>query len=113
MDDASVSNRRVLFGLFLIAVGGFWILVKLNLIPPVWNDVLISWQMLLIGIGIFSIIGGNRTAGTVLIIIGSFFLIERVVHIPDNSGRLAGPCSSSELAWRLCSPTEEKAYHPN
>ncbi len=82
MDDATSSNRRVLFGLFLIAVGAFWILVKLNLIPPVWNDILISWQMLLIGIGLFSFIGGNRTAGTILMLIGGFFLIEEVVHIP-------------------------------
>lgn len=91
MDDANVSNRRVLFGLFLIAVGAFWILVKLNLIPPVWDDILISWQMLLIGIGIFSIIGGNRTAGTILIVIGSFFLIERVVHIPYELRQIGWP----------------------
>jgi predicted membrane protein len=91
MDDANVSNSRVLFGLFLIAVGAFWILVKLNLIPPVWNDVLVSWQMLLIGIGIFSLIGGNRTAGTILIIVGGFFLIEKVVHIPYEIRQIGWP----------------------
>ena len=91
MDDVNDSNRRVLFGLFLIAVGTFWILVKLNLIPPIWDDILISWQMLLIGIGIFSIIGGNKTAGTILIVIGSFFLIEKVVHIPYELRQIGWP----------------------
>ncbi len=91
MNDANVSNTRVLFGLFLIAVGAFWILVKLDLIPPGWNDVLVSWQMLLIGIGIFSIIGGNKTAGTILIIIGGFFLVEKMVPIPPELRQIGWP----------------------
>lgn len=91
MDNKSMSNRRVLFGLFLIAVGAFWILVKLNLIPNVWTDVLISWQMLLIGIGIFSFIAGNRTAGTILMIIGGFFLIDELVVIPYQLRQIGWP----------------------
>ena len=79
MSDTAIANRRVLFGLFLIAVGFFWILIKLNLIPPGWSDVFVSWQMLLIGIGVFSWIGGNRTAGTILIVIGTFFLAEKQI----------------------------------
>ena len=63
MERHKSSGNRIYFGLFLIVVGAFWILERLNLIPDVWNDVLISWQMLLIGIGVFSLIGGNRTAG--------------------------------------------------
>jgi predicted membrane protein len=91
MENKSVSNRRVLFGLFLIVVGVFWILVKLNLIPNVWTDVLISWQMLLIGIGIFSFIAGNRTAGTILMIIGGFFLIDELVVIPYQLRQIGWP----------------------
>ena len=85
------SNKRVLFGLFLIALGGFWILVKLDLIPPLWDDILISWQMLLIGIGVFSLIGGNRTAGLVLIVIGGFFLIPEIMSIPYQLRRIGWP----------------------
>lgn len=91
MRRESASNKRLLFGLFLIALGGFWMLVKLNLIPPIWNDILISWQMLLIGIGIFSLIGGNRTAGTVLIVIGGFFLLPEVMQIPYELRRIGWP----------------------
>jgi predicted membrane protein len=91
MENSSLSNRRVLFGLFLIAVGALWILVKLDLIPNVWSDILISWQMLLIGIGVFSFIGGNRTAGTILMIIGGFFLVDQVVDIPYELRRIGWP----------------------
>ncbi len=91
MERGSSSNKRILFGVFLIALGLFWILVKLNLIPKVWDDVLISWQMLLIGIGIFSLIGGNRTAGTILIVIGGFFLLPEVMTIPYELRRIGWP----------------------
>jgi predicted membrane protein len=91
MDGQITPNKRVYFGLFLIAIGGFWILERLNLIPDFWNDILVSWQMLLIGIGIFSIIGGNKTTGTILIVIGGFFLMYEVVDIPWEIRRIAWP----------------------
>ena len=86
-----MSNRRVLFGLFLIVLGVFWILVKLDVIPNVWTDVLISWQMLLIAIGIFSFIAGNRTAGTILMIIGGFFLADELLIIPYQLRQIGWP----------------------
>jgi predicted membrane protein len=91
MDKKEMSNRRVLFGLFLIVLGVFWILVKMNVIPNVWTDVLISWQMLLIAIGIFSFIAGNRTAGTILMIIGGFFLVDELLVIPYQLRQIGWP----------------------
>ena len=96
MERRAASNKRIYFGLFLIAIGGFWILERLNLIPDVWNDVLISWQMLLIAIGVFSLIGGNRTTGTVLIVFGSFFLIPEIFNIPDDLHR-----ELKKIGWPL------------
>ncbi len=91
MEKGSASNKRILFGLFLIALGGFWILVKLDIIPDTWDDILISWKMLLIGIGIFSWIGGNKTAGTILVVIGGFFLIPEIIRIPHELRRIGWP----------------------
>ncbi|SHF03113.1 Predicted membrane protein [Mariniphaga anaerophila] len=91
MENKGVSNKRVLFGSFLIVIGIFWILVKLDLIPNIWTDVLISWQMLLIGIGVFSFIAGNRTAGTILMFIGGFFLIDELVPIPYQLRQIGWP----------------------
>lgn len=47
--------------------------------------------MLLIGIGVFSLIGGNRTSGTVLIVIGGFFLIPEIITIPYELRRIGWP----------------------
>src|SRR5690554_2573784 len=80
--EHGISKKRPLFGLFLVAVGVFLIFIKLNLIPPVWYDILVSWQMLLIAIGIFSIIGGNKTAGVIIIVIGGFFLFDKIDIFP-------------------------------
>lgn len=88
---SDISNRRAILGVFFIVIGALWILERLNLIPSLLNDILISWQMLLIGIGIFSIIGGNKTTGIVLVVIGSVFLVPEVTHIPYELRRLAWP----------------------
>jgi predicted membrane protein len=91
MEHHNSSTKRIYFGLFLIALGGFWILERLDMIPDMWDDILISWQMLLIGIGIFSLIGGNRTSGTVLIVIGGFFLIPEIITVPYELRRIGWP----------------------
>ena len=91
MEKHITSNKRIYFGIFLIALGAFWIMERLDLIPDFLDDVLISWQMLLIGIGIFSIIGGNRTTGTILIVIGGFFIVPEIAYIPDELKRIGWP----------------------
>lgn len=85
------NNKRLYFGVFLIALGGFWILERLDLIPDFLDDILISWQMLLIVVGVFSFIGGNRTAGTILVVLGSVFLINDIMDIPHEIRRLIWP----------------------
>ncbi len=91
MEKHIASNKRIYFGVFLIALGAFWILERLDLIPNFLDDILISWQMLLIAIGVFSLIGGNRTSGVVLIVIGSFFLIPEITYIPNELRRIGWP----------------------
>jgi len=91
MEKHISSNKRMSFGIFLIAIGAFWILERLGLIPDFLGDILISWQMLLIGIGVFSLIGGNKTSGVVLIVIGSFFLIPEIAPIPYELRRIGWP----------------------
>ncbi len=87
----SKGNRRLLFGVVLIAIGGLWILEQLHIIPPNLRDVLISWQMLLVVIGIFSLFSGNETSGWVLILIGGFFMIPHVIEVPWELRRLTWP----------------------
>jgi predicted membrane protein len=91
MDNRGSENKRVYLGIFLIAIGGLWILERLNIIPDIWEDIFISWQMLLIGIGVFSLIAGNKTTGTILILIGGFFLVDEVYSIPRELRQIGWP----------------------
>jgi len=74
------SDKRLYVGIILIVLGIILILDKLNLIPESMADLLISWPMLLIGIGILSFIGGNRPAGTILVVIGGFFMFPDFIE---------------------------------
>lgn len=85
------GNKRFYFGVTLIIVGAILILERLDLIPWSMTDLLISWQMLLIAIGVFALIGGNRTGGTILIVIGSFFLLPEIIDVPPQIRRLYWP----------------------
>ncbi len=85
------SDKRFYFGVILIAVGVILILERLNLIPESMADMLISWQMLLVGIGVLSLIGGNRTAGTVMIVIGGTFMIPELITVPHEIRRIYWP----------------------
>ncbi len=85
------ENKRLYLGIFLIAVGGIWILERFDLIPEIWKDIFISWQMVLIGIGILSLISGNRTTGSILILIGGFFLIDHFFDIPRELKQIGWP----------------------
>ena len=85
------SDKRFYFGVILIAVGVILIFERLNLIPESLADMLISWQMLLVGIGVLSLIGGNRTAGTILIVIGGTFMIPELITVPHEVRRIYWP----------------------
>jgi predicted membrane protein len=85
------SDKRFYFGVILIALGVILILERLNLIPESVADMLISWQMLLVGIGVLSLIGGNRTAGTILIVIGGTFMIPELITVPHEIRQIYFP----------------------
>lgn len=85
------SDKRFYFGVLLIVLGVLLIMERLNMIPESLADALISWQMLLVGIGVLSLIGGNRTAGLVMIVIGGTFLIPEFITIPHEVRRIYWP----------------------
>ena len=85
------SDKRFYFGVLLIVLGVILILERLDLIPESLADALISWQMLLVGVGILALIGGNRTAGVVLMVIGGTFLIPEFFTVPHEIRRIYWP----------------------
>lgn len=62
------------FALFLILFGGVYLFLNLGIIPIEYKRILISWQMLLIVLGIWSILKSQFIKAFVLIAIGVLFI---------------------------------------
>jgi len=74
----------LLVALCFIAVGVLLIGKNMGLVDYNLFRILISWQMLLIVIGIGQFIKRNDTAGFILVGIGAFFLLPRVIGYPHD-----------------------------
>ena len=80
--DSDNSNRFII-GILLVIAGFILILEKTTVLPAPLDhfidDIIFSWQMLLIVIGVITLAGsGNKTPGIVLIAVGGFFLIPEL-----------------------------------
>jgi len=77
------SKKRSLVGIIFIIVGAVLIAKKLNVIPASISHIIISWQMLLIVIGVINIYTKqNFRSGLILITIGTFFILPKMFDIP-------------------------------
>lgn len=75
------------FALLLILAGGLLLGFNLNIIPIEYKPIFISWQMLLIAIGLCEIVKKHFAGGVILIGIGAFFILPVVSNIyPDFLG---------------------------
>ncbi len=75
------SNRRAIAGLILISVGAFILLNNLGYLNFRITDFIDFWQLLLIGIGAFQLVTGNKKGGFVLISIGVIFWALDYYHL--------------------------------
>jgi predicted membrane protein len=74
-------SSRLVIGLVLVMAGFFLLLRNTNIFPNFIEDIVFSWQMLLIVIGLIITLGGtNRTPGIVLMVVGAFFMIPTLFH---------------------------------
>lgn len=75
------SSSRLVIGIVLVIAGLFLFLRNTNIFPVFIEDVIFSWQMLLILIGLIITVGGsNRTPGIILMAVGGFFLIPELFY---------------------------------
>ncbi|GHT31281.1 membrane protein [Bacteroidia bacterium] len=74
---ALAFHNFTLAALFIIA-GGVFLGHNLGYISDYIFHIVISWQMLLIAIGVISLIKRNVTAGVIMILTGGFFLVKRL-----------------------------------
>ncbi len=73
------SNRAVV-GVVLVLVGLFLVMRNTGVFPDVIEDIIFSWPMLLVTIGLVITIGssGEKTSGVIVMAVGAFFLIPHI-----------------------------------
>ena len=79
------------FGLFVMLIGIVFLGLNFGYIPHELRHVIISWPMLLIFIGIVNFFKTKFFSGTILIMIGSFFIMPHIIeaypaYFPGISG---------------------------
>lgn len=77
------SSSRFIIGILLIIAGLILIVKKSAMLPEPLDhfidDIIFSWQMLLIAIGVITLLSSdNKTPGIVMISVGGFFLIPEL-----------------------------------
>lgn len=83
--ENGTPTKKLILGVIVIAAGFLLLLSNTGLLPYELRHVIFSWQMLLIGIGIVSLFSSeSRTPGTILILIGSFFILPRIFDLSIN-----------------------------
>ncbi|WKN42721.1 LiaF transmembrane domain-containing protein [Tunicatimonas pelagia] len=76
------SDSRLIIGLLFLVLGVYFLLNNFNLIPFAIPHYLISWQTLLIAIGILIIVTSDKkSGGFVLVAVGGLFLISDIFYI--------------------------------
>jgi len=83
--DFKRSGRaHLLLGIVLMFLGLFLIADLADIVPWRMRDFLFTWQALLIFLGlVFLSNKENKGTGVILIVIGSFFLLPRVIDVPN------------------------------
>lgn len=72
-----VSSNRGIVGVILVLAGLFLVLRNTGFFPGFIDEVIFSWPMLLVVIGLVITIGssGSKTSGIVVMAVGAFFMI--------------------------------------
>jgi predicted membrane protein len=81
----SFKKKSLVFGLIVVGLGLAWMLRNFGILSDAAWDVIFSWQMLLIAIGVINISNNSRHPfGWILIAIGGFFLISELYGLPHS-----------------------------
>ena len=85
-------DKRVLFAVILIIIGGVILASNFNIIPYNIKHYIFSWKMLLIVIGVISLASRQSVVtGVILIGVGTFFMLPDIFVLSFNYHRLFWP----------------------
>lgn len=78
-DEHHLSNNRVIIGVVLVLAGLFLVIRNTGFFPEFIDNVIFSWQMLLVVIGLVMTIGASeKTGGIIVMAVGGFFMIPLI-----------------------------------
>ncbi|MCT4589205.1 MAG: cell wall-active antibiotics response protein [Carboxylicivirga sp.] len=80
MKEVKKHSKRGPLGIFLIAAGLILLIGNLGYFPYYIEDVLFSWPMIPIAIGLFNLIKREYTAAIILLAIGTFFILPELFY---------------------------------
>ncbi|HNY01926.1 MAG TPA: DUF5668 domain-containing protein [Bacteroidales bacterium] len=84
--------KKYVLGVIVIVAGILLLFSNTGILPYDIRHIIFSWQMLLICIGIVSFFSSeSRTPGTILILIGTVFILPRIFDLPFNVWHLFWP----------------------
>jgi predicted membrane protein len=74
------QNNRAIIGVILVLLGLFLVMRNTGIFPVFIEDLIFSWPMLLITIGLVITVGssGSKTSGIIVMAVGAFFLIPHI-----------------------------------
>ncbi|NMD03494.1 MAG: cell wall-active antibiotics response protein, partial [Bacteroidales bacterium] len=71
-----LTNNRVVIGIILVLAGLFLVIRNTGFFPDFIDNVIFSWPMLLVTIGLILTLGASdKTAGIIVMAVGGFFMI--------------------------------------
>ena len=76
-DHSHLSSNRAVIGVILVIAGLFLIVRNTGFFPHFLDDIIFSWPMLLVTIGLVITVGssGGKTSGIIVMAVGAFFLV--------------------------------------
>jgi predicted membrane protein len=95
------SRHGIIVGIILILSGGVLVARNMGLLPQTFHGVLVSWQMLLILIGVISIVK-HRTFhfnGLAMLCIGVFFIIPKLARVFPSTFSCIDPYRFTSVYW--------------
>lgn len=79
-DKNKQPQGKYILGLILIAAGVLFLLRNLNFLPYFVEDIIFSWQAIIIAIGLFLTTKNHkRHVGIIMIAVGTFFMIPEII----------------------------------
>jgi len=77
-------HHGVTLALFLIAIGVVFLGFNMGYIPMQYKNIFLSWQMLLIFLGVVSFLKRHYFSALILVGVGTFFILSEIAKIQPN-----------------------------